>query len=111
MDHYNFEARIPLDHAMHIVAMVRAGELLEKKSEALMCIGSATGEIGALLGQYEVPTPFGAFAAEMSIEEVCEELEAKVQVMEVAEPSSIDPATIALILQLAQLAFKWWSSR
>lgn len=46
---YNFQPRLPLDHALAIGKIFRDGELVPKRSEVLILSGCVLGEVGALL--------------------------------------------------------------
>lgn len=99
MQHYDFEARIPLDHVMHLVTSFREGTLLVNRGDNLMCAGSAVGEVGALLKTFEVdPEPIGAINSvrQMTLGELIEEFEA-------AFPKDQDPATFQINPFLAVL--------
>jgi len=109
MEHYEFEARLPIDHVRHIVASVREG--VPSKSGLLMCVGSATGELGALLATFENPDVFSTTAVEsMSEEEVLEELES---LLNEAEDSTyqLSPFAIALIMKAIELALEYLKNR
>ena len=45
---YAFQSRVPLDHVLAFVALVRSEE--RNFSEGLKLVGAITGELGALLG-------------------------------------------------------------
>ena len=119
MDHYDFEARIPLDHLMHLVAQVRNGTLITNRGDNLMCLGSISGELGALLKTYQNDdaTPIGSAvtrAYEMTVDpvmdiyQVSKELEEELATpMAVDQPmgaAALNPYVLALILRLIKLA-------
>lgn len=46
---YDFQARLPIDHVLAAIKMVRSGQVVP--NELLTLIGASLGEIGALLKQ------------------------------------------------------------
>lgn len=101
---YAFQPRVPLDHVLAFVQIVRGEE--RKLSEALKLIGAITGEIGALLENnftaqcdvLEVPSTIDGCL--MSLETI---LAPSIQ----AEPNFDPTPFIPIIIKLIEL----WLSR
>jgi len=107
MKEYDFEAKVPVEHVMHIISAIRGGTLTA--SGALICTGSSLGELGAFIAKFQAPfaQQLAVSFADLSIEEVCDELERKLTTTSFSNsPSTIDPAMVALIIQLVSLLFK-----
>lgn len=108
MSEYEFQSRIPVDHAMHLVAIVRSGQLMSRKGEALVEIGAVSGELGTFIKQYENPAPF-AMQVPTTIEAVMAELD-KIEEEDKATLAGASPEQlagnaywVALIIQLVKL--------
>lgn len=118
MDHYEFEAKVPVEHILHIVKTVRESGVQGNVGCILQCAGSALGELGAFIDSFK-PEPVGTVlygdrpVETLSLNEVCDALEAKFGVATAAEDdkSAIDPTTIALILQIVKLVWELWRNR
>jgi hypothetical protein len=122
MNHYDFEARIPVDHVLHIISVVREEGVAGNTSKLMICLGSAIGELGAFLGTFG-PSPVGdqQFVDEvpvdtMSLQDCCDALEKKFSVLKglsvvKQDEAGIDPATIALLIQLALKLIELWRNR
>ena len=101
---YAFQPRVPLDHILAFVQIVRGEE--RKLSEALKLIGAITGEIGALLGDNftaqcdVIDAPSTVDGCLLSLESI---LSPSVQ----ADPNFDPSPWIPIILKLIEL----WLSR
>lgn len=104
MKHYEFEARVPFDHVMHLISSYREGTLLTEKGDNLMCVGSAVGEVGALVKNMEEPEPIGALNSvrQMSLDELIDEFEQAFPAGS-TEPVQISPFLAALLQRLLEL--------
>lgn len=106
MEHYDFKPRIPTDHIRHIIALLRSGEIKDNKANAIICVASATGEIGALLKSFDNAdvVPFGAPAIPMELAELLNECEAVLDSCE--DVAQVSPFVIALLMKLIEEAIK-----
>lgn len=101
---YEFQPRVPIDHALKFAANIRSGDF--DRGDNLILVGAISGEIGALmkqgfsigtLGAVEVPSTIDGCIA------VLESLASRVQ-----DESTFDPTPwIPIILKLIEL----WMSR
>lgn len=116
MNHYEFESKLPVDHVLHLVSMVRSGELVV--SQMLICSGSALGELGTFIESFQLPKPVGMLYGEtpvddLSLEECCNALETLLVPIASSgdDEKAIDPTTIALIIQLVLRVLELWRNR
>ena len=107
--HYEFEAKVPVEHVKHVIAMVREG--VPDKGKLLICVASAAGEVGALIDSFENPevVPIGSPTIEqMSENELFQELDDALQTSEAAQ---ISPFVLALILKALEYALDYLKNR
>lgn len=111
MDHYDFKPRVPVDHVRHIISSVREG--VPKKGQLLMCVGSASGEVGALIDTFENPdvVPIGSpTITSMEEQELLRELEDALNDYN-PEAAQISPFLLALIMKAIELALEYLNNR
>jgi hypothetical protein len=107
---YQFEARLPIDYTMQLVTLVRAGEIVSKKEEALILSGSIQGELGSWLKSLKNtpdPVPFATIQHHdlpANLEACADELDALLS----GDAPKLNPEIVALIMQLITLAIQRW---
>ncbi len=99
-----FEPKIQVDCALELFAIVRSGDLLERRGDALEHAGCALGSLGAYINQSSAPEPFGApaeYSLPTDLDSCCNELESHLTAD--VEGYGANPLVIALLTQLAKL--------
>lgn len=108
---YEFKPRVPGDHVMHMVSMIKEG--VPEKGQLLMCLGATSGEAGALLDTFENPdvVPIGSpTIQQMSEQEVIRELEEALADVDPAR-AEVSPFVLALILKAIEIAVEYLKNR
>jgi hypothetical protein len=100
---YAFQSRVPLDHVLAFVALVRSED--RNFSEGLKLVGAITGELGALLGDNF--STADVFDAPATIDGCCASLDSLNLPSVQAEPNFDPTPWIPIILKLIEL----WLSR
>lgn len=91
--------RLDLDDALELAGIIRRGELLERRVEALKLLGSIIGGLGVLLENRGVFGDPATDVGPMSLEQCAVELEAQLS----SETSTISPVLIAIITRMVKL--------
>ena len=102
-----FEPKIQVACGLELVNIIRSGEIVERKGEALMHAGCIVGCLGASLKGDDGEQVFGQApnAAPDDLESCCNELEAICGGTE-PEVYGLNPMVVALLLKLAELLLK-----
>lgn len=96
---YAFQSRVPLDHVLAFVALVRSEE--RNFSEGLKLVGAITGELGALLGDNF--TTADVIDSPITMDGCCQALETLGNPSIQADPQFDPTPFIPIILKLIEL--------
>lgn len=96
----DFEPKIQINCALEVVAVIRSGEAMERKSELLKHIGCIVGCLGAYTDTADTPQPSGQGELTDDLESCCNEVEAVLS----SEAYALNPMVVALLLRLVELA-------
>lgn len=95
---YDFEPRLPVDHVLAAVRLVRSENF--SVAELLKLIGASVGEVGALMSQGPI---FGVVSSEeLTVEEAIAQLESVEFSTQAADPNFDPTPWIPIILKIIE---------
>ena len=93
-----FEPSIQVNCVLELIGLVRSGDLVSQRAEALKHVGCILGSLGEYLGGDVTPVMRSDAAEPCTLEEAADQLEAALSVMKSDEAGKINPDNLALLL-------------
>jgi len=111
-DPYNFQARVPFDHGVNLVKLVRAGD--PPPGEIMILAGAIVGEIGALRRSGFSFTQSDAESAAveaMTIDGAMESIEQVIMVKDATDPTFDPTPYLPILLKIALWFLERWANK
>lgn len=95
--------RLDIDDVLELIRIVRSGDLLSRRSEALKLLGSIIGGIGVMLesesSTFGAVVPPTGLTSQMNVSQCVEELDRQLS----GDAAQLSPMLIAIITRLVSL--------
>lgn len=111
-DPYNFQARVPFDHGVNLVKLVRAGD--PPPGEIMILSGAIVGEIGALRRSgfsFTQSDADNAAINAMTIEGSLESIEQVSMVKDTTDPAFDPTPYLPILLKIALWFLERWATK
>ena len=109
-----FPERPPMECIWEVFRIIRSGDVIGERNNLMRHVACITGGLANALAASTVKPIFGNADASLTINDVCDKLEAHLNAnmgadghIAAVESVTLDPVVVNLLIQLLQMALHW----